>query len=61
MIQLPLVDSIAILEDQLLQMVQVLQQEYLFMTYDYQDRKNGQTLQIHISDQEILDLYSLWM
>ena len=60
-IHVPLVDSIALLEDQLLQMIQILWDHQLYMTYDYQDRKSGQTLQIGINDQEILDLYSQWM
>ena len=61
-VQLPLVDSLASLEDHLLKMIDIFFDNKLFMTYDYQDMKAGQLMQIHIDDHEILDVWSgrLW-
>jgi len=57
-VQLPLVDSLASLEDHLLKMIDIFFDNKLFMTYDYQDMKAGQLMQIHIDDHEILDVWS---
>ncbi len=60
-IHLPLEWSIASYEERMLSTIQSLHAQWLYITYDYQDQKNWQMLQINIDDREILDIWSWWM
>lgn len=60
-IQLPLVGTIAAQEENILSMIEKLREHHMFMVVDYQPMKSGQVLQINIDDQEILDIWSIWL
>ena len=60
-IQIPLVESIALIEDELLSMIQGCFERSLFLTYDYIDQKHGQVLQINIADESVLGVRSSWL
>ncbi len=61
-IHLPLEGSISAKEDGILAIITWLHKQWIYISHDYQDQKNGQLLQLNINDQELLDLWSkrLW-
>lgn len=61
-IHLPLEWSIAQSQERILAAIEWLHRyDWLYITYDYQDQKNWQILQLHINDQELLDIWSTWL
>ncbi len=60
-IQLPLVGSIAMQEEILLNLKEVLFEQELYLTITYLTQKSWQLLQVNIHDEEILDIWSSWL